>query len=518
MNNKLEYSIKIMLFIALGIIAKYVYTFSFSIGEMPEISINLVALPSIIASILLGPLWGAFIGGTTDIFAHFLHPTGYFLPQITLITIIRGFLPGFLMKYSKLKNMLLKLFYAIGTTLIICQVFLMSVIMHNIFNNDIVDTIFLRFLVQAFEIPVFVGISYVIIKYFKIRKELREKEEQFHTLVSNIPDAIFRCHYDTNWSMVYMSDYIEKITGYPAVDFINNKKRSYNSIIHKEDRNKIKKSIKKYVNQKKPYSLNYRITTAVGEIKYLSEKGQGIFSDKDELLYIDGVISDITKSVKKEEQLKNANKDLIVSQERNRIARDLHDSISQNLQAIKYSIHSLKQLMEPRVDSNDFTNILIHLEDTVEECLDELKNMIFELKPSQLEGKGICQALITQCEIFAERINIELKHDIDDIKKLTPEQELATFRILQEALTNIQKHSEAEQVRIFLKEIKNKVFLTIIDDGKGFKDYKSKGNGLENIKTRAFQNNGRLEIETKPDQGTVIRVIFDIFGKSFEEN
>src|SRR6056297_3449461 len=98
MNNKLDKTIKIMLFIGLGIIAKYVYTFSFSIGEMSEISINLVALPSIIASILLGPFWGALIGGTTDVTAHFLHPMGSFLPQITLVTIIRGFLPGIIMK------------------------------------------------------------------------------------------------------------------------------------------------------------------------------------------------------------------------------------------------------------------------------------------------------------------------------------------------------------------------------------------------------------------------------------
>ena len=120
MNNKLDKIIKIMLFIALGIMAKYVYTFSFSLGNMPEISINLVALPSIIASILLGPFWGAFIGGTTDITAHLLHPMGPYIPQILLVTILRGFLPGFLMRYIKFKNKyLLKLFLAIGTTLII---------------------------------------------------------------------------------------------------------------------------------------------------------------------------------------------------------------------------------------------------------------------------------------------------------------------------------------------------------------------------------------------------------------
>ncbi|MFW5788270.1 MAG: folate family ECF transporter S component, partial [Halanaerobiales bacterium] len=509
-----EKIIKIILFIALGIMAKYVYTFSFSVGTMSEVSINMVALPSIIASILMGPFWGALIGGATDITAHFLHPMGSFLPQITLVAIIRGFLPGFLMKHLPFKNkMVLKLFYAIGTTLVVCQVFFMSVILHQAFNNDLIDTIFFRLLIQVFEIPVFVGISYVMIKYLKIRKELREREEQFHTLVANIPDAIFRCHCDRDWSMIYMSDYIEKITGYPASDFINNKKRSFNSIIHEEDRDKVKKIVKEHISQKEPYTLDYRIINADAEIKYLYEKGQGIFSDNGELLFIDGVISDITEIIKKEEQLKKANKDLIVSQERNRIARELHDSISQNLHGINYSVHSLRQIIQQQVDSKDFINILNHLEDTVEESLQELKNMIFELKPSKLEGQGICQALVTQCEAFTERANITLTHDIDDIKKLTPEQELAVYRILQEALTNIYKHSGADQVRIFLKEIKEKVFLTITDNGKGFNSSDYKGYGLNNMKTRAFQNNGKLEIESQSNQGTVISVIFDILEK-----
>ena len=511
MNNKLDKIIKIMLFIALGIMAKYVYTFSFSLGNMPEISINLVALTSIIASILLGPLWGAFIGGTTDITAHLLHPMGPYIPQILLVTILRGFLPGFLMRYFKFKNKyLLKLFLAIGTTLIISQVFLMSLVLAQVFNMNLVETIWLRLLTQVFEIPVFVGIAYVIIKYFKVKDELVEREKQFHTMVSNIPDAIFRCQADQDWSMVYMSNYIEKITGYPASDFIDNAKLSFRSIIHEADRSKVDKIINEHIDRKESYLLNYRIINANGQTRYVFEKGQGIFSDKGQLLYIDGVISDITEVTEKEEQLKKANKDLIVSRERNRIARELHDSISQSLHGINYSVHSLRQIIKEKYESVDLINIVDHLEESVEESLQELKNMVSELKPSQLEGKGICQALVKQCETFAERVNIKMTHDIDDIKELTPEQELAVYRILQEALTNVQKHSGADQVRVFLKEIKGKVFLTIADNGKGFTNSDNRGNGLENMKTRAFQNNGTLEIESSQKKDTIIRVIFDI--------
>ncbi|MFW6270612.1 MAG: folate family ECF transporter S component [Bacillota bacterium] len=511
MNKKLETIILIILLIGLGISAKYIYTFSFSIGNMSEISINLVALPSIIASILLGPLWGALIGGATDITGHLLHPIGSFLPQITLITIVRGFLPGYLIKHLKFKNkILVKLFYVIGITLIITQVLLMSVVLSREFNYNLIDTIFIRLLIQVFTIPVFVGVSYIIIKYLKVRKKLVQREEQYQTLVSNIPDTIFRCQPDKNWTMIFISDCIEKITGFTASTFINNKDHSYNSIIHEEDRVKVEKIIKEHIAQKKSYLINYRVIDSRGKIKYILEKGQGIFSAKGELLYIDGVISDITEVTKKEERLKKANKNLIVTRERNRIARELHDSISQSLHGINYSIHSLKQMILDEVDYTDFTDILNHLEGTIEESLQELKNMISELKPTKLEGKGLCQALVTQCELFADRINIKLTHDIDDVKNMTPEQELAVYRILQESLTNIQKHSEADQVRIFLKEIKGKVFLTIADNGKGLNINFNQGHGLKNMKTRAFQNNGKLEAESLPGNGTVIRVAFDI--------
>ncbi|MGM0420870.1 MAG: folate family ECF transporter S component [Bacillota bacterium] len=514
MNTKQDKTLMIILLISLGIIAKYVYTFSFSLGELSEISINLVALPAIIGSILLGPFWGALIGGATDIISHLLHPLGPYLPQITIITILRGFLPGYLMKYLKHKNkMFLKLFYVIGATLIFTQAFLMSFVLYLEFNNELVSTILIRLLIQVFAIPVFVSISYVLIKYIKIKEELGEREKQFRTLVSNIPDVIFRCQLQNNWSMIYISDCIENITGYPAAAFINNKNRSFNSIIHEEDRARVDNIINQHIAAKEPYLVNYRIRDAEGLIKYIFEKGQGIFSEQCELLYIDGVISDITEVTQKEEELKRANKDLIVSRERNRIARELHDSISQSLHGMNYSIHTLRQMVLDKVDYNDFTYIINHLEATIEEGLQELKNVISELKPTNLEGKGLYKALVSQSELFARRINIKLIHDIDDVKKLTSEQELAAYRILQEALTNIHKHSGADQVKVFLKEIKGKVFLTIIDNGVGFKNNSQPGQGLGNMKTRAFQNNGKLEIESRPEKGTVIRAVFEILEK-----
>ncbi|MEJ6951590.1 sensor histidine kinase [Natronospora cellulosivora (SeqCode)] len=208
----------------------------------------------------------------------------------------------------------------------------------------------------------------------------------------------------------------------------------------------------------------------------------------------------------KEILLEEATKNLIVTQERNKMARDLHDSISQGLHGIKYSVHSLRQRVKVDAKTNKIIN---HLEETVEETLKELRNMIFELKPSTLEEKGLVQALKAHCELFAQRRDIVVACEIEEINGLSPEQELAIYRIVQEAFTNIHKHSEADEARIILKKKENKLILNIVDNGKGFTTEVKKGNGLSNMKARVSHNNGKINIESEEGNGTRIEVEFD---------
>lgn len=129
----------------------------------------------------------------------------------------------------------------------------------------------------------------------KLEDDLRAKEERFRTLVSNIPGAIYRCTNTPDWNMEFISYEIREISGYPAGDFINNKIRSYASIIHPEDKNMVWKSIQKAVADKHPYDLEYRIIHAHGNIRWVHEKGQGIFSEEGKLSCLDGAIFDITE-------------------------------------------------------------------------------------------------------------------------------------------------------------------------------------------------------------------------------
>ncbi len=123
---------------------------------------------------------------------------------------------------------------------------------------------------------------------------LQEREERLRTLVSNIPGAVYRCLYDSEWTMLFISDAILEIVGYPPSDFINNQVRSIDSIIHPEDREMVRRIVNESLANRQPFLIEYRMIRADGSIAWVSEKGQGIFDASGKLLWLDGVSFDIS--------------------------------------------------------------------------------------------------------------------------------------------------------------------------------------------------------------------------------
>jgi PAS domain S-box-containing protein len=123
---------------------------------------------------------------------------------------------------------------------------------------------------------------------------LRESEARFRSLVENIPGAIYRCLYDAEWTMVFISDEIEAISGYPAEDFIRNNRLSFASIIHEADTEMLYRQVNAAVESKQPYNLEYRIIRADGAVRWMSERGRPTYNLEGLVLWLDGAIFDIT--------------------------------------------------------------------------------------------------------------------------------------------------------------------------------------------------------------------------------
>jgi PAS domain S-box-containing protein len=132
---------------------------------------------------------------------------------------------------------------------------------------------------------------------------LRESEQRFRSLVANIPGVLYRCAGDSNWTMEFINDAIQEISGYPASDFIHNCVRTFKSIIHPEDVGMVERVVQKGVNARQPYTVEYRVIHAEGSVRWVYEKGQGIFDENGNLLWLDGAIFDISERKQLEAQL-----------------------------------------------------------------------------------------------------------------------------------------------------------------------------------------------------------------------
>ena len=136
------------------------------------------------------------------------------------------------------------------------------------------------------------------------RRALEENEERFRSMLSNLPGAVYRCINDHQWSMQFLSDEVEELTGYPAEDFIDNRRRSFSDITHPDDAKHVARVVRNAITEKREFTLEYRVQRASGQWCWLQEVGRGIFDEQGQLKYLDGFIWDITER-KNMEQMKD---------------------------------------------------------------------------------------------------------------------------------------------------------------------------------------------------------------------
>jgi len=133
---------------------------------------------------------------------------------------------------------------------------------------------------------------------------LRQSEEKFRSLVSHIPGAVYQCLCDANYTMEFISDAIEDISGYPATDFIGNRIRAYVSIIHPDDLASVALNIEQAITMRQSFVLEYRVIHRDGSVRWVSERGKAIFDHNDALAYLEGVIFDVSDRRAAEQSLK----------------------------------------------------------------------------------------------------------------------------------------------------------------------------------------------------------------------
>ncbi len=211
--------------------------------------------------------------------------------------------------------------------------------------------------------------------------------------------------------------------------------------------------------------------------------------------------------------IENANlykqaKQLAVIEERNRLARELHDSVTQALYGITLHAEAAFRQLDAR-DIPQANEQLRELRSTAQEALREMRLLIFELRPSVVEMKGLIPALRARLEAVEERAGMKVEINVDENLELSDRIQDGLYRIAQEALNNALKHAKANQITLNLNGTLSRVRMEIIDDGLGFKPdeaVEGGGLGLDGIIERAELLNGELTLDSWPGKGTTIRI------------
>jgi NarL family two-component system sensor histidine kinase LiaS len=203
------------------------------------------------------------------------------------------------------------------------------------------------------------------------------------------------------------------------------------------------------------------------------------------------------------EQLLETRRALAVAGERNRLASELHDSAKQQAFAAAAQISGVRTLIHQ--DPATAETHLIEAENIIDQLRRELTGLIFELRPEALDDRGLAPSLEAYTAEWSRQNRIEAKIFIKNERPLPLEIEQTLFRIVQEALANAARHSQAESVDVILRYHHTHLTLTVSDDGQGFDlRRQTDGFGLQSMKGRAESLGGQFTVDSVPGGGTAL--------------
>jgi signal transduction histidine kinase len=183
-----------------------------------------------------------------------------------------------------------------------------------------------------------------------------------------------------------------------------------------------------------------------------------------------------------------------VLEERNRLARELHDALTQSLFGLRL-----------RLEAGDVAGA----GSILEEVFAELRSLILQLRPPALELEGLVASLTKHLEVVGRTHGLQVAFAPGPIEPVDPDVEQALFRIAQEAVTNVVRHAEADHVDVRLSRTDDVVVLEVQDDGRGFdpdgRAVSARRLGLVSMRERATELGGSLELESRPGSGTLVR-------------
>lgn len=378
----------------------------------------------------------------------------------------------------------------------------------------------------------------------KAEQSLRDSEEKFRSMVSNIPGVVYRCAHDRDWTVFFITDAIENLTGYRATELQNNLTRTFAGMIHPDDYERVMELLDTAIKDFQQYTLEYRIITKRNTIKWVSNSGRPVYSENKTIKWLDGFLFDITERIMALEELKKAK---IAAEEANTAKSEFLANISHEIRTPLNSVLGFTELLEGLTSDSlqikylnsirsSGKNLMMLINDLLDISKIESGKMtlhytFFDIRRLLDEIRNVFSLRVTIKGIgYLERLD---KHFPTEIKF----DEIRLRQILINLVGNAVKFTHYGEINIIVKALSKKddgenstmkLEIRVMDTGIGIPEnafrlifesfrqhsqldsrkYGGTGLGLAITKRLVEAMNGKITLESDIGKGSVFKVVF----------
>jgi PAS domain S-box-containing protein len=335
---------------------------------------------------------------------------------------------------------------------------------------------------------------------------LRESEERFRLITNTAPVMIWMS--GTEKQITYLNQTWLDYTGQP-LDAVMGQRRT--QVLHPDDAERSRAVYEKAFEQREIFQIEHRLRRHDGEYRWVVTTGVPRYDVDGSFAGYIGTTVDITEQKLAEEALSTVSQKLIEAheEEKTRIARELHDDINQRLAMVSVRLGYVTQCAP--ASAADLTQEIGAICQEIAALASDVQTLSHDLHPPKLELMGLEAAAAGFCEELSNRHGVTIGLDVENIPEALPREiSLCLYRVLQEALQNVVKHSGAGHAHVSLNGQLSTISLTIKDSGAGFDPHEAMrgpGLGLTSMKERLKIVGGQLSIRSNRGCGTIIHAV-----------
>ena len=348
--------------------------------------------------------------------------------------------------------------------------------------------------------------------------EVEAEHERLEEVVRNVPGIVWesRLEQSTNsLQSIFVSPYVESMLGYTTEQWLSVPDFPL-TITHKDDQESFVRETAAILSSGSEGVLRFRWTAMDGRVLWVEAHVAVIRDELGNTIGLRGVTMDITERKRDEEVLQKLSGRLLTlrDEEQRRVAAELHDGLGQSLAIIKN-----RALIGMRDKANE-VQIMEQFKEiaaTATSSIFEVRSIAHNLRPYELDRLGLVAAIESMIHRISDSTSIKFSSDFEPIEGLlSPEAETSVYRIIQEGVNNVVRHSHADSARVEIKNTLKQVTISVFDNGHGIvRSAPTNGNkvggfGLAGIAERVRQLGGSLYIDSQPGSGTTVTIRLEL--------